>query len=255
MRTDPIRLSVVVPVFGGAATLAHEIAALRAVLDACEPQHELLIVVDGDREAFGVARTLRSDRVEVIGLEVNQGKGAAVARGMLRARGELVGFIDAGGDIEPGVWGAMLHAQRDHAADVVVGSKWHPDSRVQYPLIRRAYSVGYHALVRALFRLDVRDTQVGVKLFRAELVQHVVPQLNVQRFAFDVELLAVARHLGYRRVVEVPVRITHNFRSTVSVREVVRMLRDTLGVAWRLHVLGSYHDAGTAVTDAEIRRA
>lgn len=94
-----------------------------------------------------------------------------------------------------------------------------------------------------------------MKVFRAALVRDVVPQLSVQRFAFDVELLAVAHHLGYRRVVEAPVRITHNFRSTVSVREVVRMVWDTLRVAWRLHVLGSYHGVGAVVTDAEIRRA
>ncbi|RLT28442.1 MAG: glycosyltransferase [Chloroflexi bacterium] len=255
MRTDSVRLSVVIPVFGGASTLAHEIDALRAVLDTCEPSHELIIVVDGDREAFEVACGLEGERVQAVGLEENRGEGAAVILGMQRASGELIGFIDAGGDIDPQVFATLVQLQREHDADAVVGSKWHAGSEVSYPLIRRAYSVGYHALVRALFRLDVRDTQVGVKVFRAALVRDVVPQLSVQRFAFDVELLAVARHLGYRRVVEAPVRITHNFRSTVSTREVARMLWDTLGVAWRLHVLGSYHREGAAITDAEIRRA
>lgn len=254
VRTDPV-LSVVVPVFGGASTLASEIDALRAALDGCEPAYELIVGVDGDREALEVAHGLERDGIQVVGTDENRGKGAAVALGMLRARGELVGFIDAGGDIDPSVFTTLLRLQREHDADAVVGSKWHAGSQVSYPLIRRTYSVGYHALVQALFRLEVRDTQVGVKVFRAALVRDVVPQLSVQRFAFDVELLAVAHHLGYRRVVEAPVRITHNFRSTVSVREVVRMMWDTLRVAWRLHVVGSYHGADGVVTDAEIRRA
>src|SRR5260370_41113528 len=76
-----------------------------------------------------------------------------------------------------------------------------------YPLRRRILSLGYYALVRALFRLPVHDTQTGLKLYRRDVLELVVPRLLVKRFAHDLEALVNAHRLRLR-IVEVPVGVT-----------------------------------------------
>ena len=85
-----------------------------------------------------------------------------------------------------------------------------------------------------LFHLDVRDTQAGIKLVRREVLVEVLPVMVEQGYAFDLEMLVIARRLGYRHLVEAPVRIGRRFTSTVSRRVVVEMLRDTFAIWWRL---------------------
>jgi hypothetical protein len=92
-------------------------------------------------------------------------------------------------------------------ADVGIGSKVHSDSQVDYPGKRQVMSWGYYAIVRLCFGLPVRDTQTGLKLFRKEVLDGVVPRMLVKRFAFDLEALVIAHRLGFR-VVEAPVVVT-----------------------------------------------
>ncbi|HET9442025.1 MAG TPA: hypothetical protein VFO65_01810, partial [Acidimicrobiales bacterium] len=120
------------------------------------------------------------------------------------------------------------------------GSKRHPMSLVDYPPVRRLYSWGYQRLVHVLFRLNVRDTQTGLKLARRDVLAAALPRMLEKRFAFDLELLVVAAHLGYGRFFEAPVLIRRQFSSTVSLRAVRGMLVDTLAIFYRLRVLRFY---------------
>jgi ABC-type Fe3+/spermidine/putrescine transport system ATPase subunit len=109
----------------------------------------------------------------------------AVERGM--------GLVPQGRRVFPSLTvGENLEVARRERLDFAIGSKRHPESVVHYPWSRRLASRCYQALNRLLFRLDVRDTQVGLKLFRREVAEDVVPLLLVKRFAFDLELLAGA---------------------------------------------------------------
>ena len=119
----------------------------------------------------------------------------------------------------------------------MIGSKRHPDSAVHYPLIRRVYSWGFQLLVRALFRINVRDTQVGAKLFRREMLDTVVPLLLIKRYAYDLELLAVGAEFGFDRIEEMPVRLDYRFSgSGIGSAAVRRMFVDTLAIAYRIHL-------------------
>jgi hypothetical protein len=100
--------------------------------------------------------------------------------------------------------------------------------------------VGYQTLIGILFRLPVRDTQTGLKFVRREVLTDVVPRMVEKRFAFDLELLVVARRLGYRQFVEAPVQIVERFSSTISMRAVWNMTVDTLAIFYRLHILRYY---------------
>ena len=95
--------------------------------------------------------------------------------------------------------------------------------------------------MRILFRLDVRDTQVGLKLFRREIAEEVMPLLLVKRYAFDLELLAVSRSLGFARIEEQPVRLDYRFTgSGIGSVAVLRALVDTAAIFYRLRILRYY---------------
>lgn len=97
--------------------------------------------------------------------------------------------------------------------------------------------MGFQVLVHLLLRVRVRDTQVGAKVFRREMIDVVAPLLLIKRYAFDVEVLAVGAEFGFDRFEEVPVRIDYQFTgSEVDAREVMRMFVDTLAIAYRIHL-------------------
>jgi hypothetical protein len=120
-------------------------------------------------------------------------------------------------------------------------------SRVQYPLLRRFQSWCYQVLIRTLFRVLVRDTQTGLKMMRREVALRVLDVALVKRFAFDVELLALARRFGFSRIIEAPVAIDYQFSSTTNLRAVFAVLWDTAAVFYRMRLRHWYdkpHGAG-----------
>jgi glycosyltransferase involved in cell wall biosynthesis len=231
-------LTVIVPTYNGAAYIAANIRAITDALDALGSPFEVLVVCDGSTDGTAAAAESTGDsRVKVLRCEQNRGKGYAICFGVTRARGRLVGWLDADLDIDPEAMVAAARRLQTSALDAVIGSKRHPRSQVDYPLARRFFSWGYQMLVRLLFRVNIRDTQVGAKLFRSEMLQTVVPLLLIKQYAFDLEVLAVGAEFGFDRVEEMPVRIGYKFTGTgVNRHTVQRMFLDTLAIAYRIHV-------------------
>ena len=205
---------------------------LRA-LDRLSISFEVLVVVDGDDDGTASRLgALEHEGLRVAVLDRNVGKGNAVSRGLLAVGGRTRGFLDGGGDIPPH---CLLLAYKDYqrsGADIMVGSKLHPGSTVDYPWTRKVYSWGYRQLTRLLFGLDVRDTQVGLKIYSATVVDQVFPHVRARGFAFDVEALALARRLGFRYVEESPIVIRGRYATTIGVQTVLSMFLETLAV-WR----------------------
>ena len=179
-------------------------------------------------------------------LERNAGKGWALVRGAQLARGELVLFMDADLDVHPRQLAILHDALVSDGADVVIGSKLHRGSRIAYPWRRRILSLGYYVLVRALFRLPVHDTQTGLKLYRREVLELVVPRLLVKRFAHDLEALVNAHRLGFR-IVEVPVVVTQERPfPRVGLRDALLIAWDTAAIFYRTYVLRYYDRVGAS---------
>jgi hypothetical protein len=107
----------------------------------------------------------------------------------------------------------------------------------------------YQRLVRLLFGLDVTDTQTGMKLVRRDVLDAVLPRMVEKRFAFDLEFLVVARRLGYVRVLEAPVHLDYQFRSSVDVRAVLNILLDTAAIFYRKYILRFYDDPPRAALE------
>lgn len=231
-------LSVISPVFNGATFIEQSVLAILHALEDYGKPFELLVVCDGSSDTTAeIVKKVADPRVRTLDYPVNRGKGFALSYGVAHARGRLVGWIDADLDIDPL---AIVQAARvfdEWPVDAVVGSKRHPLSNVDYPRPRRIYSWGYQLIVRTLFRVNVRDTQVGAKLFRREMLDTVVPLLLIKRYAFDLEVLAVGAEFGFDRVVEIPVRLDYRFSGTgVNWEAVWRMFVDTLAIGYRIHL-------------------
>jgi glycosyltransferase involved in cell wall biosynthesis len=237
---DGIHLSLILPVYRGAEWIGENVRTVLDGLEEIRRPFELIVVCDGDDDlASHDARraAARDARVRVFHYPQNQGKGFAVSFGVAQARGRLIGWLDADLDIGPEAIVRAVRCFETGEIDAAIGSKRHAESTVQYPTTRRCYSWGYQLLVRSLFRLDVRDTQVGAKVFRRELLTTVTPLLLVKRHAFDLEVLAVAADFGFDRIVEVPIRLDYRFSGTsIDWHAVRNMLTDTLAIGYRLHV-------------------
>jgi len=244
-------ISVIVPAFKQEKTIVHDLKRIKDVLDKLRYPTELICVVDGRIDGtFSKAKKFAKNNpnIHVIGYHTNKGKGYAVRFGMAESKGDIIAFIDSGMDINPNGLSILLEHFEWYEADIIVGSKRHPVSKVYYPWQRRILSIGYQMIVWVLFGLRVRDTQVGMKFFRREVLEKVLPRLLVKQFAFDVEMLAVANYLGYSRIFEAPIDIKLGFggASTITnkrfVRIVIAMLLDTLAVFYRLKILNYYSD-------------
>lgn len=253
-----VELSVVVPAYREGARIFDSLKRLLGELDKLDATYEVVVVSDGNTDStVREARRVKSPRVRVFHYPMNVGKGFALSLGVDQSTGSLVTFIDADMELDPANIGGFIELMHQSNCDAVIGSKRHPMSKVDYPKFRRLQSAVYQLMVRLLFNLNVRDTQTGLKLFRRQVLQEALPLLAIKRFAFDLELLVVARQLGYRNVCEAPISLDYKFESTVNIWSALHVLWDTAAIFYRLHVLRYYkrRRLELAAADAETERA
>lgn len=239
-------LSLVIPSYKQEKTIVSNILELNKALHSLTVPYEIIVVIDGyvdkTRERL---KKVRRKHIRILGYKENLGKGHAVKYGMLRAKGDVIGFIDAGMDIDPTGISMLLNHMLWYDADIIVGSKLHPVSQVEYPFFRKVLSWGYRTINRILFGLKIRDTQVGIKLYKRKVVEDVFPKLLVKQFAFDVETLAAAHSLGYKKIYDAPIKIKFKQGSINSKSYwgiVWSMLWDTAAVFYRIRFLNYYNN-------------
>jgi glycosyltransferase involved in cell wall biosynthesis len=240
-KVDRPFASIVMPYYNPGDRLRATVEHLVHVLDASGMSFEVITVSDGstDGSPFTLDEFPESI-VRRVSYATNVGKGHALRTGLAMARGRYVGFIDADGDISPEFMASFVSVMHAQEPDIIIGSKRHLGSSVHWTPLRRLCSWGHQWLIHRLFRLDVKDTQVGIKLMHRRVVTDVLPLLRESRFAFDLELLVLARYLGYTRILEAPVRIEERIDSTISLKRAWRLFVDTLGLYVRLSVRHEY---------------
>ncbi len=237
----PVALSVVVPAYKEGRRIYDNLGRLLRELDTLGVGYEVIVVSDGNTDATASeARRVNSPAVKVFHYPMNVGKGFALTLGVAQSSGPLVTFIDADMELDPANIKTFIELMEQSDCDAVIGSKRHPASKVSYPAFRRFQSAVYQLLVRLLFHLNVRDTQTGLKLFRRQVLEEAVPLLAIKRFAFDLELLVVARFLGYRKICEAPITLDYQFQSTVNANAALDVLWDTAAIFYRLRIIRYY---------------
>lgn len=231
---EPVALSIVIPAFNEAVRLPSTLRDLRAFLDRDGRRAEVIVVDDGstDGTSDAVRRVeAEDDRVRLIRLPQNRGKGYAVRTGVVNAAGHLILFADADG-ATPFPELARLEANLRQGARIAIGSRGLRDraTHVEARLYRRVAGRLFHAVVRLYAIRGFTDTQCGFKLFDAGAAHDLFSRMRMSGYSFDVEVLLMATRAGYR-VAEVPVNWTHQPGSKVNVvRDGVRMALDVLRI-------------------------
>jgi len=242
--SKPKLISVIIPAYQQASTIVKDLTRIQAVLKQIRYPSEIIVVVDGQLDrTFQKAKTLASPQLKVYQIKTHQGKGYTVRYGMTKAKGDYIAFIDAGMEIDPNGISMLLEHLEWYNADIIVGSKRHLASVVQYPWDRKILSWGYYLLVRLLFGVKIKDTQPGIKIFKRNVLEKILPQLVVKKYAFDIEMLSVARRKGFTRIFEAPIKLKYKFGSVTNaatLRTIWHMLYDTLAVFYRLKILKYY---------------
>jgi glycosyltransferase involved in cell wall biosynthesis len=241
---------VIVPAYLKEKTITKDIVNIKRALEQIRYDYEIIVVVDGTVDkTYEEAGKLKSNQVKVVGYKQNRGKGYAIRYGMARAKGDLVAFIDAGLEIDPNGISMLLEHLEWYQADIIVGSKLHPASQVNYPRIRKLISFLYQFFVRVFTGLNIRDTQAGLKIYRRAVLEKVLPRLLVKRYCFDLEMLTVAYRLGFKRIYEAPIKLEYNFQDLTNASVLFgsngmwKSLLDTLAIIYRLKILRYYDDA------------
>lgn len=205
--------------------------------------YEIIVMDDGSMDkTYDKAGTAGIDRqnIRVYKLEKNQGKGQALREAFNKAAGDLVMFLDGDLDIHPKQFKALFSAMEKDGSDAVIGSKRHPDSVLNYPLKRKIISIGYFFIVKVLFGLPLRDTQTGIKLFKAEVLKKVFHRVLLKRYAFDLELLVLIHHNGYK-ISEAPVVVDYRGKyGHITPKVIFTIFWDTLAVFYRLRIRRYY---------------
>jgi len=237
-------VSIIMPFYNEGEVIVDNVGQVLEACDRMGIQVEIIAVDDGstDNGYEKLTRAYRDNRrVIPVRNETNFGKGWALKTGYEFSHGEYILFLDA--DLELSPWHLPQFFTRlfEEEADVVIGSKLHPESEVNYPTTRRILSTGYYFFIRLLFRLPVMDTQTGIKLFKREALEASLPKTLVKRFAFDIELLVIIISEGFR-ITSAPISLQFKRGGIGNIRlkTIWNIFLDTLAVVYRFHILHYY---------------
>jgi dolichyl-phosphate beta-glucosyltransferase len=232
MRTDFI--SIVIPSYNEASRIQPN---LEKIVDYLRPRFsrfEIIVVDDGSTD--GTPRQVaeaahRESRIRLVSFPANRGKGFAVRQGILAAIGDSILFTDADlstpvETVESGLKGL------DDGYPVVIASRRHAKSVI---VLRQSWArevIGrvFNLVVRRLLSLRFQDTQCGFKCFSREAAREIFSLARIDGYAFDVEIIIIARRLGYR-IKEIPVCWSDSADSKVRpLGDLSRVTRDLLKI-------------------------
>lgn len=236
-------LTVVIPSYNPGPTV---LETANAVRDAFVGMREVSVVVvsDGSTDvSVALLDAFRADWFSHVKLDRNRGKGAALLAGFGRSNTTYTAFIDADGDIPPRLLVQMVETMNTQQADVVFGSKWHPDSRLDVSRRRWLLSKLHHFIQVVLFNIDIDDTQAGIKVYRTEVLNAVRPLLKEEGFSLDLEIFVAFAAVGKSTFVESPLIIERQGPSTIRLKHVVKSFVDMLGIFWRARIGLEYQRA------------
>lgn len=231
-------ISVIIPVFNEESKISSLLARIKNILSETSLEYELIVINDGSTDNTGkvILEEERLDkRVKVLSYDENRGKGHAVKMGVLSSKGDVVSFVDGDLDISPAQIKDYL--KELEGCDLVIASKAHPLSVINAPIIRKILSKTFNILVRMAVGIDIKDTQSGLKVGNGSALRKIFKVMLVKRYAFDVEMLAIASNLNLK-MKESPINMTLN--SSFNIAEMIKMFIDVLGISYRLRIIRFY---------------
>jgi len=231
-------ISVIIPVHNEESKIHSLLAHIREILSETLLQYEIIIINDGstDNTERVVSEEGKLDnRIKLLSYKENTGKGHAVKMGVLNSNGDIVCFLDGDLDISPSE--IKNYIKGLEGCDLVIASKAHPLSIISAPFIRKMLSRMFNILVRLAVGINIKDTQSGLKIGNGNALRQIFNVMLVKRYAFDVEMLAIASKLNLK-IKESPIEITLD--CSFKFREILNMFVDVLGISYRLRIIRFY---------------
>jgi len=236
-------VSFIIPAYRNAAILLNNVPVLQAHLQAKGYLYEILIVDDGSGDGGQTESAAAQLDCRFLANPRNTGKGAAVRRGMIAAKGQFRIFTDADIPFETDVIDRFLHYLDFKEFDVVVGDRTlaHAQYFEQIPLARKFASKIFSFVVGRFITTGMFDTQCGLKGFRAAIADDIFSVSKIDRFAFDVEIIYIALKRNYD-IKRLPVQLRSQEGNSVSLmRHALNMLFDVLRIKY-FHLKTGYRN-------------
>lgn len=237
-------LSLIVPVYRQEKTIVRDVRQIQSVLETIRYRYEIIVIVDGVIDnSYQVVKNAKIKHVRCYRYKKNYGKSYVIRVGMNKSKGDYVMFLDAGMEIDPNGISMLLEHMEWYNADIIVGSKRHLASQINYPLSRKILSNGYYYLVKLMFGIKIHDTQAGIKVFKKIVLKKILPRLVEKKYAGDLEILVAANSAGYTRIYEAPIKMDYTASSITSagtLKAIVGIFIDTLAIFYRKNILRHY---------------
>ena len=234
-----MKLSVIIPAYNEASIISDTARTLYSALQSMQDRgvfddFELIFVSDGsidDTPALLADAAQAYPNLHTCIYPQNRGKGFAVRTGILASDGDIVLYTDCDLAYGTDVIADAVHRMTETGADVLIGSRaLHPEGYAGYTPLRKFVSGLYLRILCIAAGFRHSDSQAGFKALRGEIGRSIFAQCEIDRFAFDLEMLMRAQKAGCS-VTELPIKIINHRESSIHlVRDSIRMLRDIVRI-------------------------
>ena len=247
-----LRISVIIPVFNQVGKISYSLEKIKQAVELAFSNYELIVVNDGSTDnTLTILKDIAmiDEHVRVISYTPNRGKGYAVRQGALHSQGDALILLDGDLDISPDL--IKDYVERLSTSDLVIASKKHPESSVRIPRSRAFLSRAFNILIKLTIGIAQTDTQVGFKAGKGEMMRTIFRNVSVNRYAFDVEFLAIASIL-HLKVQEMPVimKIDRGFK----MKEILRMFIDLIRIAYKYRIAHRYQNIYHEIQKEEMKK-
>lgn len=232
------RVSLIIPAYNEEKRITKTIIAYYDYLQKHFQNFELIVVCNNCSDntptiVQGLTKKLK--KLKCLNFPYYTGKGGAVIEGFKKARFELIGFVDADNSTAPKEFDKLVRAIEEYNIDCALGSRALKESIliVKQPFTRRLLGKIFSIIVQLLFGLNVRDTQCGAKIFRREAIKAILPELKINGFAFDVEILWKLKNHGFSYK-EIPIVWKNDRDSKVGFSAPLKMFKELIKIKFNL---------------------
>ena len=229
-------ISIVVPAYNKESCISITLKEIIRVVSSTKYSFEIIVIDDfsSDKTLLEIEK-ISAPELKILRNFKNFGKGFSIRRGIqFCSAKKFIGYVDADLDIEPDALLLAISCLEQHKdIEICIGSKFHSSSVVRVSKLRRIQSRGFATLFRFLFRLEILDSQSGLKLGRANSLRFLTSRVSTRGFAFDVELLFLAHKCGLL-MKEIPIKLRGNYLTTINLTSSVRSILDLFVIRFRL---------------------
>ncbi len=232
--------SVIIPVYNEEKRITKTLLNIDSYLKKQPYEYEIIVVNDGSKDkTVQVIKKLKIKNLRIIDNKENHGKGYVVRQGLLNSKGNYRLFTDA--DNATPIYQLEKFFPYLGEYEIIIGSRSINGAKIlkPQPLYRRILGNIYRLLAKTIVGFsDIKDTQCGFKLFSAKCVNDIIPRCIVNGWSFDLEILVIAKELGYK-IKEVPISWTNNSDTRVKFKDLTKEIIDLLKIRWNI-ITGKY---------------